>query len=252
MLMFRPTRIHGSVSDLPDSESVLRLAPSPGSRQSDQAFELIKREIMLCRMAPGLRFSEGQLSERLGLGRAAARAALIRLADLGMVQPVARHGYIVTPISIGNLRDLFELRLILEPQATALAVGRVDVAELIAINRQPQLARTADARVDFVDANRAFHQLIARATGNRRLIVLLESIADEMQRLVQLGLFGVRDSEGDLSDQAAADSHHEALISAFEAGDRAAAERVARVHIEHLRDLVMRRLLEGRVPTGVG
>lgn len=252
MLMPWPIRIRSSVSDLPDAGSMSRLTPPPGLRQSDQAFELIKQEIILCRMAPGLRFSEGQLSERLGLGRAAARAALIRLADLGLVEPVARHGYIVSPVSLGALRDLFELRLILEPQAAALAVGRVDVAELIAVNRKPQLARTADARVDFVDANRAFHQLIARATGNHRLIVLLESIADEMQRLVQLGLFGVEQSEGDLSEQAAADSHHEALISAFAAGDRAAAERVARVHIEHLRDLVMRRLLEGRAPTGVG
>lgn len=226
-------------------------SPAAGARQSDQAFERIKQEIILCRLAPGTRFSEAQLSAELGLNRAAARAALIRLADLGLVEPVARHGFLVTPISLQSVRDLFELRLMVEPQAAALAVGRLDAATLTAINRAPQLARSSADRLAFVDANRAFHRAIARATGNRRLFQLLESIADEMQRLVQFGLFGPGGIDDDDAEREVADGQHKALIDAFAAGDRAAAERIARAHIEHARDLVMRRLIEGRGPAAL-
>ncbi len=205
-------------------------------RQSDQAFDRIKSEIILCRLAPGTHFSEAELSTRLGLGRAATRAALTRLADTRLVQPVPRHGYIVTPITIPAIRELFELRLIVEPAAAALAIGKVDVARLRAINRAPQDARSEPERLAFLDSNRAFHSEIAAATGNRRLAGLLESLGEEMQRLVHLGLFSAAVTD---PEREAADHEHEQLIEAIAAGDAVAAQAAARQHIEHSRKLVM-------------
>ncbi len=201
-------------------------------RQSDQAFEQIKRDIILCRLAPGTRFSEAELSQLLGLGRAATRAALTRLGDTGLIQPIPRHGYVVTPITMASIRELFELRLIIEPAAAALATGKVDVTQLRAINIAPQHAGSEGEQLAFVDSNRAFHRAIAAATGNRRLIALLESIGDEMQRLVHLGLFGAASKE---SEREAADRQHEELIEALASGDADAVREAARNHVEHAR-----------------
>ena len=44
--------------------------------------------------------------------------------------PVARHGYTVAPVTLQSIRELFEVRLIVEPKAAALATGRVKVTEL--------------------------------------------------------------------------------------------------------------------------
>jgi len=52
-------------------------------RQSDQALKLIKNAIILCQLPPGTSFSEAELSGRFGLARAATRAALMRLAEVG-------------------------------------------------------------------------------------------------------------------------------------------------------------------------
>jgi DNA-binding GntR family transcriptional regulator len=217
-------------------------AETPNQRQSDQAFEAIKNAIILCRLAPGARFSEAELSERYSFARAATRAALMRLAEVQLVQPVPRHGFVVTPITIASIRELFELRLIAEPQAAALAAGKVDVAKLRALNRSPQNAGNDPDQLAFVESNRAFHRAIAAATGNCRLFNLLESLADEMQRLVHLGLFGPGGSE---TERRNADTQHENLIAAFEQGDPKAAELAARIHIEHAKGLVLDRLVNG-------
>jgi DNA-binding GntR family transcriptional regulator len=212
------------------------------ARQSDQAFELIKDEIILCRLAPGAHFSEAEVSIRYGLARAATRAALMRLTQVRLVQPVPRHGFVVTPITMTSIRELFELRLMTEPQAAALAASKVDPNRLRALNASPQHAETQVEQLAFVQSNRAFHREIALATGNSRLVDLLETLGDEMQRLVHLGLFGNGGTDADKRD---ADGQHEALITAFEAKDAKAAEFAARHHIEHARGLAMDRLMQG-------
>jgi DNA-binding GntR family transcriptional regulator len=224
----------------------LSLLESPTVRQSDQAFELIKNEIVLCHLRPGAYFSESVLSERFCLARAATRAALMRLAEVRLVEPVPRHGFVVTPITISSIRELFELRLIAEPQATALAVGKIDPDRLRALNRSPLNAGNDAEQLAFVESNRAFHRAIATATGNSRLFHLLESLADEMQRLVHLGLFG--SAGGSEADHRNADAEHEALIAAFESGDATAAEQAARLHIEHSRSLAMNQIIHGHAP----
>ena len=217
-------------------------AEAPSQRQSDQAFDAIKNEIILCRLAPGARFSEAELSDRYSFGRAATRAALMRLGEVRLVQPVPRHGFVVTPITIASIRELFELRLIAEPQAAALAVGKIDTTKLRALTRSPQNAGSDPEQLAFVESNRAFHRAIAAATGNNRLFNLLESLADEMQRLVHLGLFGPGGSE---AERCNADTQHEELIAAFEHGDSKAAELAARLHIEHARSMAMDRIVNG-------
>jgi DNA-binding GntR family transcriptional regulator len=211
-------------------------------RQSDEAFALLKSEIVACRLAPGSNFSEASLSLQFGLAKAAARAALTRLAELGLVLPVARHGYTVAPITVQSIRDLFEVRLMVEPKAAAVAAGRVDVTELRRLNRAPQMAKTSKEQIAFVAANRDFHRAIAAATGNVRLYNLLETLADETDRLVHLGLFGPGSDEGDRS---AADEGHDDLIAALDASDAPAAERAAIAHIEHARSIVMARIVSG-------
>lgn len=218
-------------------------------RQSDSAFERIKAEIILCRLAPGAHFSEAELSHRFGFARAATRAALMRLAEVRLVQPVPRHGFVVTPITIASVRELFELRLMTEPQAAALATGKVDVTRLRTINSSPQHAGNDAEQIAFVESNRAFHREIAAATGNGRLFHLLESLADEMQRLVHLGLFGPGGSD---AERQSADRQHEALIAAFEASDAKAAERAALLHIEHSRALAMDCIVNGNLPLSLG
>ena len=212
-------------------------------RQSDLALSQIKAEIISCRLAPGARFSEAEISAHLGLNRAAARVALTRLSEMQLVEAIPRHGFMVVPITVPYVRDLFELRMMLEPKAALLASPRIEVQRLREINQAPQMAKTQTEQLEFVDSNRAFHLEIAAATGNARLLGLLSALADEMERLVHVGLFGSDEND---KERAVADSHHIELIAAFERRDGKAAERITKRHIEHAQALVMANILDQR------
>jgi len=111
------------------------------SRQSDHAFEVLYRAIVRCEFLPGAMVPEAQLAERFGLTRASTRAAVDRLAVLGMLRPVRRQGYIVKPITLRDVNDLFQLRSIIEVAANRGAAGRVvDTTACFASFKQPEIS----------------------------------------------------------------------------------------------------------------
>src|SRR5919197_450469 len=94
-------------------------APATVAAESlaDQAYARIRRRIVGCELAPGDQVTESQLVETHGIGKTPVREALQRLAQEGLVQPIRRHGYRVAPITLRDVRDLFGLRLIIQPAA---------------------------------------------------------------------------------------------------------------------------------------
>src|SRR6266478_2648099 len=95
------------------------------ARLSDRAYDDLRRMIIDLSLEPGRRISEPELSEMLGHRTASVRAALQRLAQERLVSPIARQGYEVSALTIQDARNIFDLRLALEPPAAHYAAGRV-------------------------------------------------------------------------------------------------------------------------------
>jgi DNA-binding GntR family transcriptional regulator len=170
-----------------------------------------------------------QLARRYQLGKAPVRAALVRLRQEGLVSPVPRRGYMIAPITIKDVQDLFEFRLLLEPGMARLAAGRVgpeDIRRLKAMCRADKLSGTA-----FNRANTDFHVAIARAAGNERVAVSLCHLHEWMERLFHLKLSS--------EDQSKGIEEHNLLLEALVRGDAGAAEEAAMLHIEKARKKVM-------------
>lgn len=81
------------------------------------AYDTLRREIVSYRMLPGTRFTELEIMDRYGLGKASCRIALQRLSQDGFVCSMPRHGYRVSPVTIRDVDEVFALRLVLEPCA---------------------------------------------------------------------------------------------------------------------------------------
>lgn len=209
---------------------------------TERAYERLRRDIVSCVIAPGSEISEAQLCAQYKLGKAAVRVALTKLSHDGLVRAIPRRGYMVAPVTLQDIHDVFELRLLLEPAAARLAAGKVDTARLKAQEEacragyQPGDARSTGR---FLDANKAFHVGIAQATGNARLAAAIEQLHDQMTRLLFLGL-GTRASTGDLHGE------HRALIKALSRGDGETAQRLCREQIESSRSMVLAALLTRR------
>jgi DNA-binding GntR family transcriptional regulator len=213
----------------------------------DQVYDLIKSDVILCKLTPGAEATEEGLADRYGFGRAPVRAALSRLGQDGLVTAVPRRGYRVSPITVKAVQEIFDLRLVLEPLAVRAATGRVDVQKLTTFNSRPNTPDSGKQNLRFLKSNREFHAEIIRSCGNERLIRILLSLFDEMDRLLHLGLF----SESDavvmrVNHDEQAHQHHE-IIKALEEGNPDAAEKAVREHILGSRDLVMKAIVSGRL-----
>jgi DNA-binding GntR family transcriptional regulator len=209
--------------------------PSAPPRLTDQAYQLIKRDILECVLVPGSAVTERQLGTRYGIGKAPLREALVRLAHEALVQSIPRSGYRVTPVTIQDVRDIFALRLLLEPAATRLAAGRIDERLLTQLNEPCLAGYTPGDRASesaFLRANREFHVAIANASGNRRLGKVLEQLLEETERLFHMGL-AVRDRTEEMRRE------HVVLMRALLDGDGDAAAQATIDQVNGARTMVM-------------
>ncbi|MCI3953230.1 MAG: putative Transcriptional regulator, GntR family [Burkholderiales bacterium] len=206
---------------------------------TDRAYERIKHDITCCSIAPGTEISEAQLCAQYKLGKAPVRMALTRLAHDGLVRAIPRRGYIVTAVTLKDIQDVFELRVMLEPTAARMAAGRVNAQRLRTLDEacragyQPGDAKSISR---FIEATKAFHVAIAQATGNLRLARTVEELLDEMTRLLHLGL-GLRNRSQEMQQE------HRALVKALLRGDGVTAERLCRDPSESTRNMVLSAIL---------
>src|ERR1700757_1191412 len=110
-----------------------RSAPEqqPGtSSLLETAYEKIKQQITACEFRPGDYLNEAELSERLGIGRTPVHQAIDRLMMEGLVQVMPRKGIIVTPVSLEDVLQTIDVRLLNECHCARLAAeraGEVDI-----------------------------------------------------------------------------------------------------------------------------
>ncbi len=201
----------------------------------EQAFDRLKEDIVWCRLMPGEEVSEARLAALTGFGKAPIREALFRLAQEGYVIAIPRRGHMIAPVTLQMVKDIFELRLLLEPAAVEKACGRVERADLLrldAICAKGYRPGDEVSEARFMAANKAFHMAVAWASGNARLARSLSQIIDEMARLLHLG-FVLRERPEGLRGE------HSALIDALVKGDCEGARAITVTHVESVRGLVL-------------
>jgi DNA-binding GntR family transcriptional regulator len=207
---------------------------------TDQAYDRMKALLIECRLPPGSQVTEAGLSADLGFGKTPTREALARLVQQGWIRSVPGHGYRILPVTLGEVRELYEARMVVEPAAVRLAAGRLTpeirdhLYELC--EAHAALEEVADETA-FVRQNREFHSAVIAATGNRLLVDLLAPLLERAERLTHLSLL-VNNSTSMFVHE------HRELVAALDAGDADGAERIAHDHISSGRQSAIEALLE--------
>jgi DNA-binding GntR family transcriptional regulator len=164
-----------------------------GQTSSTQAaYEEIRRRILDNEMAAGTQYLEQELAAALGMSRTPVREALIRLSDEGLVEVRPRHGARVLPISIDDMREIYELLIELEAMAARAAaqrgVSEADLARLESTVRDMDASLASNDLKAWAAADRAFHALLAELSGNRRLQGVIGLFVDQAHRARMLTL----------------------------------------------------------------
>lgn len=197
----------------------------------DQAYEAIKERIITLDYRPGEYLNEARVCEDLGIGRTPVHQALDRLMLDGMVEVLPRKGVIVKPVSLDDVLNLVEVRMIHEPVCTRLAAERGSAEELAKIvefiDEADDLVAAHDMKKLMIH-DREFHQAIARAAHNPLLGDVISRVHDRILRFWFIAL-------SDRDQVRRVDDEHERIGRAIADRDPDRAERAARDHIESFR-----------------
>ena len=145
-----------------------------------QAADAIRESILAGRIPAGARIAELDLARQLSVSRTPIREALSRLAAEGLVELSPNRGARVASWTSEELREIFEVRLRLEPYAVSQAVPRLSPAETDELGdlAQSMLALGRDqAMTQIVGLNQRFHGLLIARAGNPALASHLEIVA---------------------------------------------------------------------------
>lgn len=193
-----------------------------------QAYDLLSERIAAGEITPGMRLKESALAESLGFSRTPVREALRRLAADGLVVVSPNRGAQVVSYTGDEIDAFFSVRVILEPQATVLAVPRfrddeIDELEDLASRMTALSASTPDMHL-LGELNRDFHDRFLQGSGNRALASAVSAV---VRPAVVYRTFH-RYSPEQLQRSMA---HHLELVAATRARDPEWAESVMRTHL---------------------
>ena len=215
-----------------------------GLSAAGRAYQQLKEEILDCRLAPGGPIFEGEIADRLEMSKTPVREALGMLIHEGFVEVRPRQGYQVTDVTLADVQEVFQLRLLLEPAAAELAAERATPEHLQSLRANVDDFADSDYRSAVAQASR-FHATLADASGNSRLAATLHNLLDEMQRLRFLGITTSETYEDESSE-------HRELLDALLKGNHHLARDIAQHHVEGDRMRVFEAILGSMSNSGTG
>jgi len=198
---------------------------------------------MTCSLSPGQVVSERELAQRYEMSKTPIREALSQVCHDGLMQRLPGRGYLVAPITIKDIQDIFDLRLTLELAAVERAAQNPSPAQIAVLKDLSVFSYSLDdpeSHIQFLKTNRAFHLTIAEAAANRRLSEILEGLLIEMDRFFHLGL-RLRDSSEEMVHE------HQEVVAALEIGDVEGVRDAIARQIVASRDRIMEAIMQGEL-----
>lgn len=213
-----------------------------GRSRMQQAYEAIKARIVSLQFHPGDRLDERRLEADVGLGRTPIREALFALSAEGLVEMLPKRGASVRPLMLTDIRDLFEVLLLIERFSARLAAPRITEAALRGLGAAHAEINRAIRTRDYLAltyANSRFHRLIFAASGNAYLGQMYDLLHPQSQRLAYLCFSTELRNRASLREhfvQVRAD--HEAILHHLARHDPDALEKAVVAHVQLFRERV--------------
>lgn len=201
----------------------------------DVVFETLRQAILRGELKPGERLMEIHLAQKLGVSRTPVREAIRKLELEGLVRMIPRKGAVVAEITVSDLEDVLEVRMALEELAVKLACRSITGEQLSEMRRLSEEFKKTLKGNDVgacAQADMKFHEAIYDATGNGRLVQILNNLREQMYRY-RMEYLKDRQSHMMLVQE------HEEILSALENRDETAALAVTARHIERQKEHII-------------
>jgi DNA-binding GntR family transcriptional regulator len=204
--------------------------------------EDLRRRILNGEFAAGFQLRQDALAEEFGVSRIPIREALMQIEAEGLVKIHPHRGAIVSELSIGEIEELFELRILLEPRLLKASASRLNQADYQSLNGILE-EYSSELRAKHVgrwgELNTEFHMLLYRHAEQPRSLAIVANLLQECDRHTRLQLSltgGMERAEGE----------HLRLVRLCADGKVGEACALLEVHIDHVGKSLRQFLLNGQ------
>lgn len=201
----------------------------------DVVFNTLRQAILTGELKPGERLMEIHLANKLGVSRTPIREAIRKLELEGLVTMIPRRGAEVAQITEKSMNDVLEVRRALDALCAELACERITEEETEQLHRACEAFETAVKTRDLKRIARAdvqLHDIIVQATGNQRLVQLINNLSEQMYRY---RFEYIKDA----GQHQRLIEEHRVIYESIVKKDKETASQAARVHIDNQKKAII-------------
>ncbi|MEV6570395.1 GntR family transcriptional regulator [Streptomyces sp. NPDC051577] len=201
---------------------------------ADRVYRHVKQGVLDRRLEGGVLLTEGEVAEAVGVSRTPVREALLRLETEGLLKLYPKKGALVLPVSVQEIADVIETRLLVEEFTARKAVPAPPALldRLAALIEEQRRHAAEGDLVALMAADRGFHAEIVRHAGNQILCRLYDQLRDRQLRMgVALLHAHPERVERTLVE-------HTEILDALRSGDADTAATAVRAHVGRVEALV--------------
>ena len=189
--------------------------------------EMLRSEILSGRIAPQTRLLQSEVAERFETSTTPVREALRQLGGEGLLDGDPHRGVLVHEISLEELKEIYEIRLHLEPLAIAATVTNITDEQIEEAAGLLDQMEAQEDRTAWTELNARFHALLAAASGRPRLTTMLTNLRNLS------ALYIVRSLVVMPERVEAGNAEHRQLLAAIRDKHVEAAQDVELTHLRH-------------------
>ena len=208
----------------------------------EMVYEELKMQILKGSIIPGTRMMEVELAEEMGVSRTPIREAIRKLEKEGLVTIEPRRGAYASMISTEDMVEILEVRQDLEGLAAYFAADRMTDAQMEALR---QVSASYDDAVkrgnmeDMIKHDTRFHHIIVESCRNKILVQMIEQLQELVLRFRYIYYDNFRRAEN-------MPEEHAAILAAIAEGNADKARAAADIHVDRLKELVMKEGVQQR------
>jgi len=214
----------------------------PKKSVREDIYEKIRDDITVGRLMAGERLTEKKLLDLYKVSRTPIREALRQLESEGLISFERNKGIEVAKLSIKQVRDIYDIRELLEGYAVRVSIGKMtkkDVSYLEALQKKLiQAAKSNDVQ-SWLHNNTLFHNFFRDKADNEDMAQLSITLKRRIYRYTDMSVGHRRDYDTYLEQ-------HATLIEACKKRDAALGEETMRLHMRRVRDVITESLMTTR------
>lgn len=155
-----------------------------GTNLKNKAYDIIKERIINCEYKPNSFLNENSLIQEIDASRTPIREALNKLEQEGFVQILPKRGVIVTNVTMTEIHQTFEARLLLEPYVITRYIQNIDLNRLTQLYTENKALMESDPNPDgFCQLDDVLHRVISAACPNKYILETLDHIYNQNMRI---------------------------------------------------------------------